>query len=619
MISLWRTRASLSPDMTSLRRLLRHLQPYRILVGLNIISNILMAVFTVVSIPVFIPFFRILFGLESKVSEPPASISSLEDVLATANYRFSLLIQEQGASRALLITCLILVALFFLKNLFRYLSMYFIAPVRNGIVRDVRQELFDHLTVLPLGYFSNERKGDLLSRITSDVQEIEWSILNVLEALFRSPLTILGSLFIMVYMSPGLTLLVFLLMIFTGVIIGGISSRLRRQSGELQGLLGRLVSGVEETLGGMRVIKAFNAESYQQKHFQAINEEYRDLQTRIIRRRDLSSPLSEFLGISVVAVLLWVGAQRIFAGEIGAEAFMAFLLAFYNVIEPSKSLSKAMYNIQKGLAAVDRVDAILHVPARLPERPGCQGIQEIREEVRFSQVRFRYPGADYWALDDISFTIPKGKTVALVGLSGAGKSTIADLLPRFYDVTEGAITIDGQDVRDVNLDDLRRLFGIVTQEAILFHDTVANNVTFGQPASPETLRQVAEQAHATAFIEQLPEGWSTNIGDRGNKLSGGQRQRLTIARALLRNPELLILDEATSALDSESERHVQQALASLLEDRTALVIAHRLSTIKRADEILVLNAGRIVERGTHEDLISRGGEYQKLVALQGLE
>ncbi len=604
--------------MKDLRRLLRHLAPYKKYVGLNILFNFLMALFTVVSIPVFIPFFRILFGMETPVSTRPEGIHSLDDAINMANYAFSQIIAEHGVSHALLLTCIVLVSMFFLKNLFRYLSMYFIAPVRNGIVRDIRQEIFDRMTILPLGYFSEERKGDLMSRIVADVQEIEWSILNVLEAVFRSPVIITGSLFIMIYMSPGLTLVIFVLMIFSGVIIGGISSRLRRQSGELQDILGVLVSTVEETLGGLRVIKAFRAEQFQQGLFRKINEVYRDTQTRIIRRRDLSSPLSEFLGIGVVAVLLWFGAQRIFAGEIGAEAFMAFLLAFYNVIEPSKSLTNAYYNIQKGLAAVDRVDKILDAPGGMPEQEAPQRLHDIREGLRFENVSFSYPNAEQAALTDINFFLPKGKTVALVGLSGAGKSTIADLIPRFYDVSAGRITIDGIDLRDMRVADIRDLLGIVTQDAILFHETVRNNITFGLDRTDEEVREAASLAHAAEFIDQLPDGYSFNIGDRGGKLSGGQRQRLTIARALLRNPQLLILDEATSALDSESERLVQEALDVLLADRTALVIAHRLSTIRRADEILVLREGRIVERGTHDDLIEKGGEYSKLVQLQGL-
>lgn len=605
--------------MQKLKRLLSHLKPYKGLVVLNIVSNILMALFTVVSIPVFIPFFRILFGLESPATSAPEQITSLTELLQFANYQFTYLIDTKGPSYALLATCLLLILLFFLKNLFRYLSLFFIAPIRNGIIRDIRQMVFNHLTHLPLAYFNEERKGDMMSRIVSDVQEVEWSILNVLEAVFRSPITIAGSIFIMIYLSPGLTLLVFGLMVFTALIIGGISSRLRRQSGNLQDTLGQLVSSVEETIGGLRVIKAFKAESYQQKHFNTINESYREQLTRIIRRRDLSSPLSEFLGITVVSVLLWLGAQRIFAGELGAESFMAFLMAFYSVIEPSKSLTSAWYNIQKGLAAVDRFDKILDAPAGMPEPVTPAVLPAFSDRLTFEEVWFQYPNTSQWALQNISFSIKKGQTVALVGLSGAGKSTIADLIPRFYDVTKGRILLDGVDIRELKVSDLRGIMGMVTQSPVLFNDSIENNITFGHEAAPAEIRSAAELANATIFIDAMPEGMQSNIGDNGNKLSGGQKQRITIARALLRDPQLLILDEATSALDSESERLVQAALENLLNNRTALVIAHRLSTIHRADLIIVLRDGNVVETGTHDELINLQGEYARLVNLQGFQ
>lgn len=604
--------------MKDLKRLLRHLKPYKGYVALNILCNMLMAVFTVVSIPVFIPFFRILFDLENPATEYPQHIRSLNELLQAANFQFSYLIDTYGQSKTLLLTCGIIVVLFFFKNLFRYLALYFMAPVRNGVVRDLRQSVYNHMTLLPIAYFTEERKGDMMSRIISDVQEVEVSILNVLEAVFRSPITIIGAVFIMVYLSPGLTLIVFALMLFTGVVIGGVSRQLRRRSGQLQDLLGSLVSTVEETIGGLRVVKAFRAEHFKQQHFKEVNDAYRSLQTRIIRRRDLSSPLSEFLGITVVAALLWIGAQRIFMGEMGAETFMAFLLAFYNVIDPTKQLTNAWYNIQKGMAAVDRFDKVLHAPQGMPELPNPASLQGFRDGIRFEQVWFRYPNAEKWALQGIDLAIPKGHTIALVGLSGAGKSTIADLIPRFYDVTKGRITLDGMDIRDLRVCDLRGLMGIVTQDAVLFHDTIARNIAFGLDVPEETIRDAAEKAYAMEFIEQLPDGLHFNIGDGGNKLSGGQKQRITIARAILRDPQILILDEATSALDSESERLVQRALDALLQNRTALVIAHRLSTIRRADNIIVLRDGCIVETGVHDALRQRNGEYNRLVELQGL-
>lgn len=604
--------------MRQFLRLLKHLYPYRRYLAVNVVCNILMAVFTVISIPLFVPFFRILFGLQPPATARPDTISGISDMIDWVNYSYSLMLQEKGPSTTLLYTCGAILLLFFFKNFFRYLAAFFVAPVRNGIVYDIRAQVYYKLLDLPVGFFTESRKGDLLTRITSDVQEIESSILNMIEGVFRSPVTIIGSLVIMLYMSPGLTVIVFVLMFFTGGIIGGISSRLRRQSRTLQDILGRLVSTVEETLTGMRVIKGLKGEEFQRQHFNAVNERYRDLQTKIIRRRDLSSPLSEFLGITVVAVLLWIGAQRIFAGELGAESFLAFLLAFYNVIEPSKQLTNAWYNIQKGLAAVDRVDVILQAEDPVRDSADAAHVDAIREGVAFEDVWFRYPGTEKWALQGVTFQIPRGQTVALIGLSGAGKSTIADLIPRFYDVTKGRITIDGKDIRDIRIADLRGLLGMVTQEPILFHETVANNILFGKEANEAAVRQAAQKAHATTFIDQLDDGIHSNIGDRGGKLSGGQRQRLTIARAILRDPQLLILDEATSALDSESERLVQDALNTLLTNRTALVIAHRLSTIRRASTIIVLRDGRIIESGDHDTLLSIGGEYSRLVDLQGL-
>ena len=604
--------------MSSFWRLLGYLRNYRLLVSLNVLSNVLTAVFTVVSIPLLIPFLEVLFERTYTHPDPASFGLSAEQIRSYFYYRFSLLIQEQGREYALSIICISIVVTFFLKNLFRYLSLFFMAPVRNGVIRDIRSQIFNKLLELPISYFSEEKKGDLISRITGDVQEVEWSILNVLESVFREPLIIVGSLGLMVYISPQLTIFVLLLIFFTAFVIGGIGKTLKKPSALVQHKLGILVSIVEEALSGLRIIKGFNAENYQNNKFQAENNDYRKTLTGLLWRRELSSPLSEFLGIGVVSVLLWYGSRQVFADGLAAETFLAFIYAFYSVIDPSKSLSKAYYNIQKGIAALNRVEHILDTqnPIHDPEAPLPAPV--FSEAITYNKVNFYYRNADEPVLSDIDLHIPKGKVVALVGASGAGKSTLVDLLPRFYDVCSGSILIDGQDIRRYNLKDLRNLMGIVSQEAILFNDTIYNNIVFGLPnVTPADVEQAARIAHAHDFILATEKGYQTNIGDRGNKLSGGQRQRLTIARAILKNPPILILDEATSALDSESEKLVQEALVHLMKNRTSIIIAHRLSTIQHADEILVMKNGRIIERGTHRELLHNpSGEYHKLVELQ---
>jgi len=606
-------------------RLLQYYKPYKKLLLLAVASNLLMSLFMVISIPVLQPFLQILFsgadGTESPISlrAPGAGRSGFQAVEQRVNAFFSNLIQEHGREEALLIVCGFLVLTFLGKNLFRYLSLYFLAPVRNGIVRDLRNKLVGKILYLPLSYFSEERKGDLMSRISADVQEIEWSIVGVVESVAREPIVILGSLTFMIVVSPQLLIFVFALMLFSGLIIGGVGRSLRKQSGEAQGRLGVIGSLVEETLGGLRIIKGFIAEQWQLERFGAENQRYARTLTRLYRRKDLASPLSEFLGIAAVAVLLWFGAKQVFAEEISAATFITFLYAFYNIIEPAKQLSGASYSIRKGMGALERVEAVLDAPVSIRDAAQARGVREFKEKVEFENVSFQYQNADRPALVNIDLTIPHGKIVALVGASGAGKSTVADLLPRFYDVQEGRISLDGVDIRQIRLRELRALMGIVSQEAILFNDSVRNNIAFGmESATEEAIVAAAKAANAHDFIAELPEGYHTNIGDRGSKLSGGQRQRLTIARALLKNPPILILDEATSALDSESEKLVQLALDRLLQNRTALVIAHRLSTVQHADEILVLDAGRIVERGTHEALLGKNGIYRKLVELQAL-
>lgn len=545
--------------------------------------------------------------------------SGMQGLEQKVNDFFSHLIATQGREQALLLVCGFLVLTFFGKNLFRYLSMYFLAPVRNGIVRDLRQQLVEKMLRLPLSYFTESRKGDLMSRIQADVQEVEWSIVGVVESIAREPIVIIGSLAFMIYVSPGLLVFVFGLMLFSGLIIGGLGRSLKRQSGEVQSRLGLIGSLVEETLGGLRIIKGFNAEGWQAGRFSRENDQYARTLTGLFRRRDMASPLSEFLGIAAVSILLWFGARQVFAGQISAATFLTFLYAFYNIIEPAKQLSSASYSIRKGMGALDRVQAVLEADESIKDADNALKINAFEKEILFSNVAFSYQNAERSALNGVSFAIPKGKMIALVGASGAGKSTIADLLPRFYDVSEGSISIDGHDIRQLETRSLRSLMGIVSQEAILFNDTVRNNIVFGlNNATDEDLLAAAKAANALEFIEKLPQGFDTIIGDRGSKLSGGQRQRLTIARALLKNPPILILDEATSALDAESEKLVQAALDTLLKNRTALVIAHRLSTVQYADQIMVMEAGRIVEQGSHSELMQNGRIYRKLVELQAL-
>ncbi|MCC6411871.1 MAG: ABC transporter ATP-binding protein [Saprospiraceae bacterium] len=600
-------------------KLLRFYAPYKRNIALAIGSNLLMSLFTVISIPVLQPFLQILFNDEQKVVPKPEGGFSLSNFEQYNSWFFSQLVQSQGREGALIWVCVVLVIVFFGKNLFRYLSMFFLAPVRMGVVRDIRKQLVDKILSLPLSWITESRKGDLMSRTMTDVMEVEWSILGVVESVAREPIVILGSLTFMLIVSPPLVLFVLVLMVFSGLIIGGVSRSLKKQSGEAQTRLGTIGSLIEETLGGLRIIKGFNAEGYQRKRFAEENNAWMDTLVRILRRRDMASPLSEFLGITVVSVLLWYGARQVFAQELAAETFLTFIYAFYNVLDPVKALSSAFYNIRKGMGAVERIEAVLDADVRIEEKKDAQDIKAFSDKIEFRNVSFRYANAERDALSGVSFTLERGKIVALVGASGAGKSTIADLLPRFYDPQAGQILIDGIDIRELRLADLRAQLGIVSQEAVLFNDTVRNNITFGNTeATDEAVEAAARAANAHDFISAMPEGYDSNIGDRGTKLSGGQRQRLTIARALLKNPPVLILDEATSALDSESEKLVQTALERLLHERTALIIAHRLSTVQHADEILVLDHGQIVERGSHEYLMHHGEFYRNLVELQAL-
>ncbi len=596
--------------------MISHLKNYKPLLVGNLVCNLLMVVFSVVSIPAIIPFLNILLDQQPMVTSAPDSFT-MGNFKEHVNYFLSQIIAENGKRTALAYALGLVLVLYFLKNIFRYLSQFFLSPVRNGVVRDIRQGLYNKMLALPLAYFSEERKGDLLARMSVDVQEVEASILNVLESIIREPLMIIGAFGFMVYVSPSMTLAVLGLLAFTGFVIGRIGKVLKRQSREVQERLGTLISMMEEGIGGLRIIKGFNAEAFRSAHFRKENNEYRRLLVRLLWRRDLSSPLTEFLGVATVAVLIWYGYSEVEKGLLTVPTFFALLLAFFSMIEPAKKFANAFYNVQKGMAAMERIDAIEAADLRVLEKPDARRIQVFKDKIELCNVGFAYANSNRAALEDINLTISKGKIVALVGPSGAGKSTLADLLPRFYDTISGEILLDGLDIQDYRIHDLRSLMGIVTQEPVLFNDTIFNNIAFGMTGvTAEAVEQAARIAHAHDFILETPEGYQTNIGDRGVKLSGGQRQRLTIARAVLANPPILILDEATSALDSESERLVQDALDVLMKNRTSIVIAHRLSTVQHADEIVVMRDGKIIEQGTHEALIQQGGEYGKLVELQ---
>ena len=614
--------------MNALKQLFQYIKNYKQYVALNIVCNILMVLFNIVSIPMLIPFLQILLGQTIPPMQKPDFQWNIDAIKNYFNWYLGDLIAQSGSKeQALIFVCIVLILAFFFKNLFRYLALFFMTPLRNGVVRDIRKALFEKILRLPLSYFSDERKGDLISRVSNDVLEVEWSILNVIETVVREPLLIFGAVGMMIYISPALTLFVVILIVFTAVIIGSIGRTLKKDSAITQQKMGNLMSVLDETLGGMRVIKGFNAENYQKEKFSKENNDFRKAMTKGLRKRDLSSPLTEFLGITVVCVLIWFGFKQVEAQVLTPASFIAFLYAFFTVIEPAKAFSSAYYHLQRGKAALDRINFILDAEELIKDDPlsissvleGSESNVSFKEKIEYRNVSFYYQEEEKVILKNIDLTIEKGKVIALVGASGAGKSTLADLLPRFYDVSEGEILIDGMNIKDLRLKNLRNMMGIVTQEAVLFNDTIYNNIVFGlENITEQQVIAAAKAANAHEFIEQAEEKYHTNIGDRGNKLSGGQRQRLTIARALLRNPEILILDEATSALDSESEKLVQSALAELMKNRTAIVIAHRLSTVQHADEIIVLRAGQIIERGTHESLLALNGEYRKLVELQGL-
>lgn len=601
----------------------RFIPPYKKYVVLNLIYNLLTTIFSLFSFATIIPVLQILFGIQrANVSYQPWSWNdSLKDIFNAlknnAFYSIEQIIETSGAPAALLYLGLFLMVITFLKTGTAYLASYYMVPIRTGVVRDLRNQLYRKILSLPIGFFTEERKGDIISRMTNDVNEVEASIISSLEMLFKNPIMILIYLTVMFAMSWELTLFVLLLLPFSGWLIGKIGKSLKQRSTLGQQQTGELLSQIEETLSGLRVIKAFNAEKNFQNKFAQLNEKIRRTFNRINRRYNLAHPLSELVGTIVIAIVLWFGGVLILENHssINAAEFIYYLIIFYSIITPAKDLSKAGYSIQKGLASLERIDRILTTPNKIKEPASPVPMKPFSDKIEFRNISFRYETE--WVLRDINITISKGKTVALVGQSGSGKSTLLDLLPRYYDPQKGEILIDGVNIKSLRTSDIRAQIGNVNQEAILFNDTFFNNIAFGsENVTIEQVIEAAKIANAHEFIMATEKGYETTIGDRGSKLSGGQRQRISIARAILKNPPILILDEATSSLDTESEKMVQDAIEKLMYNRTTLVVAHRLSTIKRADEICVIYEGRIVERGKHEELLALNGYYKRLYDMQ---
>lgn len=609
--------------MRNFFRILRYARPYRRYAVLNVVFNLVSTLFHLGSLLVFIPFLNLLFGQTPPPSARPDASFSLEGIKRMPdlfNWQMASYIQEHGQMGGLIFICVVVAVCFLLKNLTRYFALWAIGILRNRAVRDLRNEVYDKILDLPMRFHTGERKGNTIARITNDVQEVEFSIMNYIEMVFREPITIILSLSLMIGISWQLTLIALLLLPLSGLLIGRVGKSLRKEGLRAQQKAADLLSTVEETLTGMRVVKAFNGEEQMRRRFRRENEMLNKLNVFTLRRRDMASPLSEFLGALVMVTLVYFGGQLVIGegATLSGGEFIGYIILFSQLLAPAKGFTTGYYWIKKGGASAERIFELLAVENSVKEKPNAKAITAFNERIEFKSVQFAYD--EKAVLRTIDLSIPKGRSVALVGTSGGGKSTLAGLLPRFYDATGGQVLIDGHDVRDLRIQDLRALMGIVTQDSILFNDTVAANIAFGQPGmSMADIERAARVANAHEFIAKLENGYQTMIGDMGNRLSGGQKQRLAIARAVLKNPPILILDEATSALDTESERLVQDALFKMMEGRTSLVIAHRLSTIQHCDEICVIVEGAIVERGTHSELFALGGHYRKLCDMQAFD
>jgi subfamily B ATP-binding cassette protein MsbA len=604
--------------MKSLGTIFKYIKRYPKLVFAYFTFNVLSTIFSLISLTLLSPFLMLIFNVDSGIRNIPAKTNFLTGTLDQfKNLVRTMTDSDEGKIKALGLICIVVVIAVILKNLFFYLAMYVLNPIRNRILNDMRSDMFQKILNLPIGYFNEQRKGDIMSRLTNDLQDVEFSTVSFLESFFREPITIIVFLAYMISTSPELSIFLMIFLPVSGLIIGRIGRSLKRVSTRVQEKLSSILSIIDETLGGMRVVKGFNAEAQQLQKFDDANEELLHIKNKANRRRDMASPVSELLGVAAVCCVLYYGGRLVLKSQFSLSGtdFLAYIAVFTQIINPLKSLSAASYNIRRGAASIERIQSLIREQEAIQEIPNPVPIKKFEKNILFINVGFNYGEATI--LKNINLSIEKGNTIAIVGSSGSGKSTLADLVPRFHDVSSGELLIDGKNIRNYSLKGLRALMGIVTQEPILFNDTIANNIALGQPgASLQEIERAARIANAHDFIMQKEKGYQSNIGDRGSKLSGGERQRLTIARAVLKNPPILILDEATSSLDTESERLVQDAINRLMEDRTSIVIAHRLSTVRHADEIIVLQKGEIVERGTHDQLLKSRGMYHRLVEMQ---